>query len=52
MPDSKTPLHLDESEASLALHALRFYMNAKGAEVSSKTHGLEARLDDYLSGIT
>lgn len=52
MSNDKRPLNLDQSEASLALHALRFYMNAKGAEVSSNTQRLEAKLDDYLSGTT
>lgn len=52
MPETKKPLNLDEMEASLALHALRFYMNAKGNEVSSNTERLEAKLDDYLSGTT
>ena len=52
MTQTKKPLDLDEMEASLALHALRFYMNAKGNEVSSNTERLEAKLDDYLSGST
>jgi len=52
MLDKKTPVNLDESEASLALHARRFYMNAKGREVSSNTERLEAKLDEYLSGTT
>lgn len=49
MLDDKQPLELDEAAASLALHALRFYMNAKGNEVSSNTEQLKAKLDDYLS---
>ena len=49
---TKKPLNLDELEASLALHALRFYKNAKGNEVSSNTERLETKLDDYLSGTT
>ena len=52
MPEAKKPLDLDEMEASLALHALRFYMNAKGNEVSFNTERLEAKLDDYLRGTT
>ena len=52
MPQEKRTLNLDELEASLALHALRFYMNAKGGEVSSNTERLEAKLDEYLSGTT
>ena len=52
MPETKRPINLDESEASLALHALRFYMNAKGYEVSDNTKRLESKLDDYLSGTT
>jgi len=39
-------------DASLALHALRFCINAKGNEVSSNTERLKAKLDDYLSGTT
>jgi len=49
MSNEKEPLKLDEREASLALHALRFYMNAKGSEVSSNTERLEAKLDQYLN---
>lgn len=52
MADDKEPLELDEMEASLALHALRFYMNAKGFEISSNTRRLEAKLDGYLSDTT
>jgi hypothetical protein len=52
MPQEKRTLNLDEGEASLALHALRFYMNAKGPEVSSNTERLECKLDEYLSGTT
>lgn len=48
MPDYKKPLELNEMEASLALHALRFYMNAKGLEISSNTEALKAKLDKYL----
>ena len=50
MTAEKQPLELDENEASLALHALRFYMNAKGDEISSNTERLEARFQDYLNG--
>lgn len=46
------PVVLDEMEASLALHALRFYMNAKGFEVSNNTKELESKLDGYLNGTT
>lgn len=52
MKTIKGELKLDEPEASLALHALRFYMNAKGNEVSGNTERLEAKLDKYLSGTT
>jgi hypothetical protein len=45
-----TELKLDEREASLALHALRFYMNAKGFEISSNTKHLEAKLDKFING--
>ena len=51
MPDPKR-LTLDEMEASLALHALRFYMNAKGFEVSQNSKDLEDKLDKYLSDTT
>lgn len=50
MSDQKTPLNFDEQEASLALHALRFYINANGYEVSDNTKQLELKLDAYLSG--
>lgn len=50
MTDEKRVVNLDEREASLALHALRFYMNAKGREVSANSERLEARLDQFLSG--
>jgi hypothetical protein len=49
MPEEKKLLNLDELEASLALHALRFYENAKGCEVSQNTKDLEAKLNDFLS---
>jgi hypothetical protein len=52
MLDKKRPVNLDEGEACLALHAIRFYMNAKGREVSSNTECLESKLDEYLSGTT
>ena len=52
MTDEKRLINLDEKEASLSLHALRFYMNAKGREVSANTEHLEARLDQFLSGTT
>jgi hypothetical protein len=48
----KSPLHLDEMEVSLALHALRFYMNAKGLEISQNTQDLETKFDDYLRDTT
>jgi len=50
MTAENKPLELDENEASLALHALRFYMNAKGCEISSNTERLEAKFQDYLNG--
>jgi len=50
MNDEKREVKLDDSEASLALHALRFYMNAKGREVSPNSERLEAKLDQHLSG--
>lgn len=43
-------VQLDDREASLALHALRFYKNAKGNEVSANTLNLEKKLDSFLSG--
>lgn len=52
MSKEKMPLALDEMEAALALHALRFYMNAKGYEVSQNSKDLEAKLDDYLNDTT
>lgn len=50
MQKERMPLVLDEMEASLALHALRFYMNAKGFEVSNNTKELETKLDGFLNG--
>lgn len=50
MNDDKRELNLDWAEASLALHALRFYMHAKGNEVSSNSKHLEAKLDKFLWG--
>ena len=52
MPEEKSPLILDEMETSLALHALRFYINAKGAEVSNNTRELETKFEDFLNGTT
>lgn len=46
------PLVLDEMEASLALHALRFYISAKRFEVSQNTKELECKLDAFLNGTT
>jgi hypothetical protein len=43
---------LDEPEASLALHALRFYMTAKGFEISDNTRHLETKLDEFLNETT
>jgi hypothetical protein len=42
------PLGLSHEEAALASHALRFYMNAKGYEVSRNTQELEAKLQSYI----
>jgi hypothetical protein len=52
MTYDRAPLILNEMEASLALHALRFYKNAKGYEVSQNTIDLESKLDGYLTGTT
>ncbi|CAN5440171.1 hypothetical protein BH10CYA1_BH10CYA1_62130 [soil metagenome] len=52
MSEIKPPLMLDEMEVSLALHALRFYINAKGAEVSNNTRELEGKFDDFLNDTT
>jgi hypothetical protein len=52
MTDEKRVVNLDENEASLALHTVRFYMNAKGREISANTERLEAKLDQFLSGTT
>ena len=49
MNEQKNVVNLDESEAVLALHALRFYMTAKGREVSQNSGQLEAKLDQYLN---
>jgi hypothetical protein len=42
-------LELDLEEAGLASHALRFYMNAKGYEVSNNTKQLEDKLQAYIN---
>jgi hypothetical protein len=52
MAHEKRLLNLDEPEASLALHALRFYMNAKGFEISQNTIQLETKLDEFLNETT
>lgn len=44
-----SPLELSLEEAGLASHALRFYMNAKGYEVSRNTQELEAKLQAYIN---
>jgi hypothetical protein len=46
--DYTAPLELSLEEAALASHALRFYMNAKGYEVSRNTPELEAKLQSYI----
>lgn len=43
-------VRLDDLEASLALHALRFYKNAKGFEVSQNTLDLEKKLSELVEG--
>lgn len=48
MTDKERQLKLDESDAHIALHALKFYMNAKGYELSSNTLKLRSKLDDFL----
>ncbi|MBA4026678.1 MAG: hypothetical protein C0473_00400 [Cyanobacteria bacterium DS3.002] len=42
-------LELNLEEAGLASHALRFYMNAKGYEVSNNTKQLEDKLQAYIN---
>jgi hypothetical protein len=42
-------LELNLEEAGLASHALRFYMNAKGYEVSDNTKQLEDKLQAYIN---
>jgi len=42
-------LELNLEEAGLASHALRFYMNAKGYEVSDNTKQLENKLQAYIN---
>ena len=49
MPEEERQLKVDQVEASLALHALRFYINAKGLEVSDNTRRLENKLDSFVS---
>lgn len=45
----KELLELNLEEVGLASHALRFYMNAKGYEVSRNTQELEAKLQAYIN---
>jgi len=47
--DYTSALELDLEEATLASHALRFYMNAKGYEVSDNTQKLEDKLQSYIN---
>lgn len=42
-------IELNLEEAGLASHALRFYMNAKGYEVSNNTKQLEDKLQAYIN---
>lgn len=46
--DYDAPLELDLDESSLALHALRAYMNMKGNEVSQNTKDLENKFQVYI----
>lgn len=46
--DYDAPLELDLDESSLALHALRAYINMKGNEVSQNTTELENKLQTYI----
>lgn len=48
MSDNKRQLILDERDADIALHALKFYMDAKGMELSGNTLRLRAKLDDFM----
>jgi len=41
-------LELDLDESTLALHALRAYINLKGHEVSQNTKDLENKLQTYI----
>jgi hypothetical protein len=52
MSDDREALQLNENETSLALHALSFYMNAKGNEVSQNTKDLHTKFNEYLNGTT
>lgn len=52
MPESERQLKLNESEASLAHHALKFYMSAKGGEISMNTRRLNDKLNDFLNDTT
>lgn len=47
--DYTSHLELDLEEAALASHALRFYMSAKGIEVSENTQKLEDKLQAYIN---
>ncbi|MDR3617459.1 MAG: hypothetical protein P4L53_28140 [Candidatus Obscuribacterales bacterium] len=48
MSDNRRQLVLDERDADIALHALKFYMEAKGMELSENTLRLRAKLDDFM----
>jgi len=47
--DYQELLELNLEEAGLASHALRFYMTAKGLEVSDNTQKLEDKLQAYIN---
>lgn len=48
MSDEERQLKLDVSDAHIALHALKYYMNAKGGELSENTLQLRSKLDNFL----
>lgn len=52
MADRKSVVNLNESEASVALMALRYYLKAEDFEVDLNVLQLEAKLDASLGGNT
>ena len=47
--EQRTNLSLNPAEAAMALHALRLYVETKGADSSVSTKHLEGKLEEFIA---